>query len=110
MKVELDYVLPIDPTEPEFTALLFKHVKDRIERVGPRGKFQFVLDRVLYIGEFEVLEPGQLLYIILGSSRSGYTTLLPPDETSYELPIVQIELDDEMGRAVLDDGEIAGGA
>jgi hypothetical protein len=110
MKIELDYALPIDPTEPEFTALLFKHVKDQIERVGPRGEFQFVLDRVLYIGEYEVLEPGQLVYSILGSSRSGYATLLPPDETSHELPIIQIEHDDEMGRAVLDDGEITGRA
>jgi hypothetical protein len=41
MKIELDYTSPmsIDPTEPEFAALLFKHVKDQIGRVGPNGEF-----------------------------------------------------------------------
>jgi hypothetical protein len=108
MRIDLRYMTPVDPTEPQHAAALFKCVNDQIERVGPCGEIRIELEGVRHLGEYEVLEPDRLVYLLLVSPDVCYG-MLAPSETPGGKPEIHFELPD-LDNVVLNDGAMAGNA
>jgi hypothetical protein len=94
MKIDSDYVVsPVDPTEPRHALQLYS----KASRTRSSG--------------YEVLESGQLVYLVLGSSKCGRET---PNSNCLTSPAPRaakaLRRGFPPGGTVLDDGEVAGSA
>jgi hypothetical protein len=103
MQITVGFVIPnpIDLTEPQRAAALFRLIYDLTERVGPFGEFRIELSGVECLGEYEVIEPGQRVDIriaFLGHGPPGRPNITEDGRLGvhYELEFETVTLDDGM--------------